>query len=107
MRSLLVAASILFVAGSAIFFGLRWLNRPTPLESALGRVRVGMTIAEVEAVLGPGTLVDSVPWSGSQPVVRGDVFYRWTATAVYGEEAIVGFKDGAVVDKWYHNLNYP
>jgi len=66
-----------------------------------------MTLAEVEAILGTGTLVDGVPkYRGDVPVVRGDVFYRWTATELYGEEFIVGFKDGLVFDKWYHNLNY-
>lgn len=66
-----------------------------------------MTLAEVEAILGSGTLVNGVPeYPGNVPVVRGDVFYRWTATELYGEEFIVGFKDGVVYDKWYRNLNY-
>ena len=65
-----------------------------------------MTLIEVEAILGPGTKVDAVPSYQTGPVLRGDVFYQWTATAVYGEEAIVGFTNGVVVDKWYHNLNY-
>ena len=106
IRPLLLAAAILFLAGSAVLFVVRRLNAPTPLEAAVNRVQIGMTLAEVEAILGPGTQVHSVPSYPSGPVVRGEVFYRWTATAVYGEEAIVGFKDGVVVDKWYHNLNY-
>ena len=104
---LLLAVAILFVAGSAIFFAARWVASPSRLEAAGRQVQVGMPLAEVEAILGPGTLVKDVPqYQGGVPVVRGDVFYRWTATELYGEELIVGFKGGVVFDKWYHNLNY-
>jgi hypothetical protein len=100
---LLLAVAILFVASSVVFFA----PRPSRLEAAGHRVQLGMTLAEVEAILGPGTLVKGVPeYQGDVPVVRGDVFYRWTATELSGEEFIVGFKGGVVFDKWYHNLNY-
>ncbi len=103
---LLLAAAILFVAGSAVFFAARWVTRPSRLEAASLRVQVGMTLAEVEAILGPGTLEKGVQYQRGGQVVRGDVFYRWTATELNGEEFIVGFEGGVVVDKWYHNLNY-
>src|SRR5262249_15487146 len=103
---LLLAAAILFVVGSAVFFAARWVARPSRLEAASRRVQVGMTLAEVEAILGPGKLDKGLQFLHGGHVVRGDVFYRWTATELYGEEFIVGFKDGVVVDKWYHNLNY-
>jgi HAMP domain-containing protein len=104
---LLLAVALLFVAGSAIFVAARWVAGPSRLEAAGRQVQVGMTLTEVEAVLGPGTLVKDVPqYQGGVAVVRGDVFHRWTATELNGEEFIVGFKGGVVFDKWYHNLNY-
>ena len=107
LARLLLAVGILFVVGSIVFFAARCVFGPSRLEIAGRRVQVGMTLAEVEAILGPGTLVNDVPhYPGDVPVVRGDVFYRWTATQLYGEEFIVGFKEGVVFDKWYHNLNY-
>lgn len=107
LAPLLLAGAILFVLGSAAFFAAGCVFGPSRLELAGRRVQPGMTLAEVEAILGPGTLVEAVPHTtGDVPLVRGDVFYRWTATQLYGEEFIVGFKGGVVFDKWYHNLNY-
>jgi hypothetical protein len=98
---------MLIVGGSVVFFAVREIVGPSRLELAGRRVQVGMTLAEVEAILGPGTKVEGVPhYAGDKPVVRGDVFYEWTATQLYGEQFIVGFKGGVVFDKWYHNLNY-
>jgi hypothetical protein len=92
----LTAAAILFLAGSAAVFVVRWATAPSTLEANFRRVQAGMTLGEVEAILGPGQQVDSVhvPRHPTGPVVLGDVFYRWTATELYGEEVIVGFKAG-------------
>jgi hypothetical protein len=108
LASLLLTLGGVVVAGSVLFFAIHWVTGPSRLEAAGRRVRVGMTLAEVEAILGPGTLMTYVPQQPSSvPAVRGDIFYRWTATELYGEEFIVEFKGGVVIDKWYHNLNYP
>ena len=39
-----------------------------------------MTLSEVEAILGLGAHIKDVPhYTSGEPVVRGDVFYGWTA----------------------------
>jgi hypothetical protein len=105
--TILLAVAIVVVVGSVVFFAIREVVGPSRLELAGRRVQIGMTLAEVEAILGPGTLINGVPhYAGDEPVVRGDVFYEWTATQLYGERFIVAFKDRVVFNKWYHNLNY-
>ena len=79
------------------------------------RIRVGMPLAEVEALLGaPGQEIapedfplspdfsQPVPWKQPKPVVNGDRFFRWVAPENYnGGAIIVGIKNGTVCDKWY------
>jgi hypothetical protein len=106
LRTILLAGAILFVAGSAAVFAFRCAAY-SAFERSCDRVRVGMTLAEVEAVLGPGERVTAVPQMGVRPVVGGDVFYRWAAVPRgYPEMMYVGFCGGVVCDTWYHNLNY-
>src|SRR5262245_8497153 len=68
------------------------------------RVKVGMTLAEVENILGPGERQESQPGmpdykGGSIPVVQGDEFYVWKAD---DDLAIwVGLREGKVHDKWF------
>jgi hypothetical protein len=70
------------------------------------RVQVGMSLDEVEAILGPGQLewgVDGNPRIGGDEV-QGDVGYRWYAN---GFEFYVGFRDGKVCDKVAWFIDYP
>jgi hypothetical protein len=67
------------------------------------RVRVGMTLDEVEAVLGPGRKEEGPPGTpdykgGSVPLVRGEEFYVWERD---GLEIWVGLEDGKVCDKYF------
>jgi hypothetical protein len=67
------------------------------------RVKAGMTLAELEAVLGPGQPEEAPPgtpdWKGgSVPLVRGDEFYVWEHG---GLEIWVGLRGGKVCDKWF------
>ena len=94
---LLLAVAILFVVGRAVFFGVRWVAGPSRPESAGRRVQVGMTLGEVEAILGPGTLLNYVPEHPDGPVVRGDAFYRWTATELWGEAPVIYVP---AIEKW-------
>jgi hypothetical protein len=90
------------------------------------KIAVGMTLSEVETLIGPGTEIDrsSLPKThrlkagvhpnrvGPQvtvvdhdlfeivPVVDGDVFHRWTENGG-GSYVILGFRNGRVCDKWY------
>jgi hypothetical protein len=77
------------------------------------RIRNGMTLDEVERILGPGKEIDQPPFIGdySRPpgqyaraAVEGDEFYRWQA----GYDSVtIGFRSGKVCDKYYKNWNYP
>jgi hypothetical protein len=68
------------------------------------RVRNGMTLKEVESVMGgPGQQHDSPPGTRDGPVVQGDEFYEWHPTGV---EFWVGFRNGRVCDKWYTVPNF-
>lgn len=70
-----------------------------------------MTLAEVEAILGPGDaiLANEVPQSpfatkldGSRqsiPVVYGQTVYRWDDGRF--RRVLIGFQDGYVCSKWY------
>jgi hypothetical protein len=66
------------------------------------RVKLGMSLSEVESILGRGTIEAGSPENPVCAVeeVEGDVIYRWCAN---GWEIFVGFKDGRVCDKviWY------
>src|SRR5581483_8816321 len=65
------------------------------------RLRAGMTLAEVEAVLGEGERELAPPGVGDggsiRPAVQGDTFYRWERG---GNEIWLGLRGGRVVDKW-------
>jgi hypothetical protein len=77
-------------------------------------IRVGMTLAEVEQVLGPGKKVSPVeiPRSGRQPALRGQAVYMWKEkekerSGREGEftpvsawrHVYIGFDEGLVCDK--------
>jgi hypothetical protein len=76
----------------------------TPLERAYRRIADGMTLPEVEAIMGkPGRELkqEELPRSWPDiPVVRGDHFYEWTGP-VNGQEVHVELRDGRVCDKSY------
>jgi hypothetical protein len=99
---------LIVAAGAAINSGLLLVlfdDRPTELELLSDHIREGMTLAEVQAILGNGRRVNDVPIGASGPVVRGDVFYFWRGPVPEG--LYVGFQDGAVVDKRYEYKNAP
>jgi hypothetical protein len=65
------------------------------------RIKVGMTLAEEESVLGPGTRDDCPPGQqddkeGTVPIARGDQIYVWEQD---GLEIWVGLRDGKVCSK--------
>ena len=68
------------------------------------RVRNGMTLAEVEAVLGPGQQREGPPQTRDGPVIQGDEFYYWYGEN--GKEIYIGFRGGKVCDKWFWPANF-
>jgi hypothetical protein len=67
------------------------------------RVKAGMTLAELEAILGPGQPEEAPPgrpdWKGGTvPLLRGDEFYVWEHDWL---EIWVGLRGGKVCDKWF------
>ena len=56
MRKLILEASLVVLVASLLLgrFWL-WLEEPDPFRARYEQIQVGMTAAEVEAVLGPGT----------------------------------------------------
>jgi hypothetical protein len=73
-------------------------------------VKVGMTLPEVEAILGPGreiaednlrqppAYVEPDPEKRRKFFVKGDRFFLWQTAG--GVEVYVGFKGDRVFDKW-------
>ena len=95
---LLLLAAVLFV----YFSGSRISKRNYK------RIENGMTVLEVEALLGPGTEVEKkcIPkTTGMIPVVKGDRFYRWEDMEA-GTEIFIGLKDNVVCDKWYWEVSF-
>jgi hypothetical protein len=67
------------------------------------RVKAGMTLGKLEAILGPSQPEEAPPgtldWKGGTvPFVRGDEFYVWERD---GLEIWVGLRGGRVCDKWF------
>jgi hypothetical protein len=94
--ALLVAAGV-FSAATA------WSCRPRTFSyTNYQRIRPGMTLAEVEALLGgPGEEIreTQVPeYSDRKRVVSGERFFR---SEQKGRKIIVSFEAGTVKEKWY------
>jgi hypothetical protein len=80
------------------------------------RIRSGMTLAEVEAIMGPGQRISREyvprvppyvkPQQGGDfaTVVDGDEFYEWNYLRTNGPAIYVGFRDGKVSDKHWLQL---
>jgi hypothetical protein len=77
------------------------------------RIKTGMTLAEVESILGPGKQEKTKPGTMDQkgfsvPVLQGEELYVWEQDGylweLTGSRIWVGFQDGKVCDK---HLYYP
>jgi hypothetical protein len=98
-RIYLLVAVILAVIALGV---LAFFSVPLRVMWDCQRLRGGMTLSEVEAVLGPGTQIVGVPFPSSPGMVPGDQFYRWRREQrlpgfVYRGWVIhVGFQNGRV-----------
>lgn len=63
------------------------------------RIKVGMTLHEVESILGPGTECSQPPQTADGPVIRGEKFYYWKHGN--GSDIWIGLREGKVYDKWF------
>jgi hypothetical protein len=74
------------------------------------KIRTGMSLRDVEFVLGPGKqigpeAIQTIDYDENDPanrvhsVVQGDERYIWQTRDHF--LLVVGFKNGAVADKWY------
>lgn len=96
-----------FAAWFLFLYGPRW---ESGFEKRAARIHDGMTVEEVEQVLGFAGMEHEqryVPshWSenGSVPFVHGERIMLWE---VNGEQVWVGFDSGRVISKLSHDLNY-
>jgi hypothetical protein len=117
MRKWLFVAALGLTALVVFNFALdAYLHRPGRFcYRNYERIRVGMTLPEVEALLGgPGREIaredlpqsrdfgPPVPHKWSKPVLIGERFFGWLAPEQFkGGGIIVGLKNGRVIDKWY------
>ena len=80
-----------------------------PTECSFSRVQAGMTLAQVERILGPGHQVPrervaqvqgplQADGTGLKPVVEGDTFFAWTGG---GDGFWISFKNGRVKEKYH------
>ena len=112
LRTLLLVVTgfaVLLSLCSTVGVLLDYLDGPIS-ESNFNKVKIGMSLREVESILGPGKQIqaDQVMRISRSPdaqgnwnfhlVVDGDLFYEWDQ----GDRAIeLGTKHGKVCDKWY------
>ena len=103
LRTLLLVVTgfvLLLSAGKLVGLLLDYLEGPIS-ERGLAKIKVGMILDEVEAILGPGTKAEQPPEEqGRGPVIHGDHFYRWESCKS-GQEIYLAFKNGKVYEKWY------
>jgi hypothetical protein len=96
-----LACSLLLVVALVVSF-----VRLCPLGRTLWnyhiRIHDGLSLSEVESILGPGVQEDSPPDlrhpDGIRPALRGETFFRFYSGA--GMAIWVGFQEGKVCDKW-------
>ncbi len=103
-RRFLLPAALVAVLVAAYW---AWSWRPgVPSHHNFDRVREGMSLQEVEELLGPGDEVRGPGWrwspTGGEPIVRGDRFFLWCPSDGF---ITVGMKDGRVVDADYTVLS--
>jgi hypothetical protein len=101
---------LLALIAALIVLGLVGFNRPS---ATINRIHPGMTLAEVEQVMGhPGTeipesavetVVDrSVPAGNPRrvrPVISGERYFRWYQGS---GQIIVSLRGELVAEKWYY-----
>lgn len=85
--------------GLPLYFHLAFL-RPHPLKVQYDQIEVGMTLAEVEEILGPGTPVENVPENRDGPIVTGDALFLWEEPRS-GVRIHMGFLKGKVLGTDY------
>ncbi|HLW68372.1 MAG TPA: hypothetical protein VKS79_23850 [Gemmataceae bacterium] len=99
----LMAVTVGLLTCLAFWYFFLWCPPKEVCECNYKKLKIGMTLDQVELVLGePGVEmpVNEVPRYPSGPVVQGDSFYEWKGS-INGIKVIVGIKDGRVCDKWY------
>jgi hypothetical protein len=114
LRTLFIVTAALAVLLSAWKTLDLWVDYVEgPISSrGFSRIKIGMSLDEVEAILGPGeqislehvTQIPGSPYAKRKGnldlVVEGDEFFRWHNSKC-GMEIQLGLRDGRVCDKWY------
>lgn len=103
LRTLLLVVTgfaILLSAWTSLGLLLDYWEGPIS-ERGLAKIKIGMTLAEAEAILGPGVQAERpLEEQGRGLVIHGDHFYRWSNFKC-GQEIYLAFKNGKVCDKYY------
>ncbi len=98
-RVLLPAALVAVLA--VVYWAWSW-RAGVPSHHDFDRVREGMSLQEVEELLGPGNEARGPGWrwspTGGEPIVGGNRFFRWCPRDGF---ITIGMKDGRVVNKDY------
>jgi hypothetical protein len=109
----IVIAAVAVLLSMWKVFGL-WMDEwKGPIsERGFAKIEIGMTLDEVEAILGPGkqiSVADVTAVPGAPDAERkgdlylrldGDQFFRWKETET-GTEILVGVRNGKVCDRDY------
>lgn len=106
------------ILAALVLVAIAWIawdnGRGTFSHANYGRIHPGMSLAEVERLLGgrgdkmpEGELPKVVDWSvpleapeRTKQVVSGEQFFRWRGE-VNGAQIIISLRDGIVAEKWY------
>jgi hypothetical protein len=94
--TLLVAMSVVCIWSGLFSTVVTWVN--------CHRVKIGMSLSEVESIFGRGEKEPGAPGGTKGAVVQGDDIYRWYANGV---EMYVGLSDGRVCDRAILFIDYP
>ena len=111
-RGLVFGLLLVVAIGAGIYAGAGGYTSPSPLDESFARLRVGMSAAEVEAVLGPGRgpdpAADSVIVEGFDDVDAPPLALSLSAPRYWYDgrrrRVRVYYKDGQL---WQAKLNQP
>jgi hypothetical protein len=99
IRRVMIALSVLFVV--ALLASARCYNG-TVSDCNYAKIENGMTVGQVESVLGTGREIgrEYIPSTRDGPVVDGQAYFLWEEAAT-GRQVWVGLRGGRVCTKWY------
>jgi len=96
------ASGVIVVALVAAFLFSTECRKGFLSECNYKKIKIGMTVGEAEAILGPSQELgwEWVPRSPDGPVISGERFFKWEDGKT-GRKVWVGVRSGRICNQWY------